>query len=191
MKKPASTWRVPPVISRSDVRPHLAAIVRHAAAGNGVLVGPSDKLAFSAFVSEAEFERRQASYRAKSRDIDIEALRQHWSREREQVENTGGPLIILRKGEPVAALVPTTRALQKKVPRTLATLEMSHINLLHQLDQRVIALEGHVSALMNGTLNSESLKELRQTMAVARVVLKEWRDKQGYDGEPPAGPPAP
>jgi hypothetical protein len=65
---------------------------------------------------------------------------------------------------------------------------MSHINLLHQLDRRVIALENCVSALVSGTLNPESLKELRQTMAVARVVLKEWRDKQGYDGEPPGRP---
>jgi len=189
-KQPTRPWKVPRNVPRSNVRAHLAGSTRHAAAGNEVFVGTSEDSAFSAFISEAEFERRQMSFPIKSREMDIEALRTNWSREREQVENTGGPLKVLRKKECVAVFVPTRRALDKKVPQTLATLKMSHLDLLHRLDHRVATLETTIHDLTDGILSPENLKELRQTMAISNVILREWRKLQGHNGEPPSGPPS-
>lgn len=188
-KQPSHPWKVPRHVPRSNVRAHLAAITRHAAAGNEVLVGISDASAFSSFISEAEFERRKASFPVTARDMDIETLRTNWSKEREQVENTGGPLRVLRKKACIAVFVPTRRALDKKVSRTLETLKMSHIDQLHHLGQRVANLEAIIHDFTDGILRPESIKEMHKTMALAGTILREWRKQQGHDGEPPLGPP--
>jgi antitoxin (DNA-binding transcriptional repressor) of toxin-antitoxin stability system len=131
-------WKVPSAVPKSEVRAHLAAIVRHAAAENEVCVGRSRDTAYSAFVSPAGFRRKRSSFHVSQLEVDIDELRRNWSRHREGVENSGRPLCILRKGKAIAMLIPTPR---------------------------------------------------HQTMGIARVVLKEWREKQGYTGSPPDGPP--
>ena len=188
-KRLSRPWKVPRHVPRSNVRAHLAAITRHAAAGNEVLVGISDASAFSSFISEAEFERRKPLFPVTTRDMDIETLRTNWSKEREQVENTGGPLRVLRKKVCIAVFVPTRRALDKKVSQTLETLKMSHINQLHNLGQRVANLEAIIHDFTNVILRPENVKDMHKTMALARTILSEWRKQQGHDGEPPLGSP--
>jgi PHD/YefM family antitoxin component YafN of YafNO toxin-antitoxin module len=167
----SSRWPVPKVVARSQVRPHLAQIVRHVAAGNEVMVGSSAEKAYSAFVPPAEFQRRRLPLAAK--EIDIDELRRNWSREREQVENTGRPISILRKREPAVVFIPTPRALEKKVARTIETLRHAELGLLHDLKERVQALEERM-------LDAEEMKEFRRAMGIMRVVLNDWREKQGH-----------
>ncbi len=164
------------------MRPHLAAIIRHVRAGNEVMVGGSEKTAWSCFVSLEEFQRRQSFYRVKPQEIDVEEMRRCWSRERELVENSGLPVRILRKGEPFAMFIPTRRALEKKVPRTLETLDRSEIETLDRLGQRVTKLEAAIDALSQRTLDEEAMREFRQAIGVTRVVLRQWRESQGLPG---------
>jgi hypothetical protein len=189
----AAEWPVPTVVPVSDVRAHLAAITRHAAAGNTVFVGKSEATAFSAFVSLDEFRTCRDSFIANPKNIDVESLRRKWSFEREQVENTGRPLRILRNREPRAVLVPTERAVDLKVTRTYEALDDRHIKLLGKVYRQIGDLEGQVSGLtaqvdaLSARIPTEDeAKVLHQTIALARVVLNDWREKQGLPREPPS-----
>jgi hypothetical protein len=87
-------------------------------------------------------------------------------------------------------LIPTPRALEKKVAPALAVLKKTQTHvLLDKLERRVEKLESGFRALDNRLLDEKSMEEFHQTMGIARVVLKEWREKQGYTGSPPDGPP--
>ncbi|MGH7100429.1 MAG: hypothetical protein ACREE4_22670 [Stellaceae bacterium] len=133
---------MPPVVPRSEARPHLAAIVRHVAAGNEVLVGSSEKTAYSKFISLDEFERQRKSFSASPIDVNIDDLRRRWSFEREQVENSGRPVCILLKGEPSVAFVPTPHAMKKKIARTREALGQTHIETqIEQLSRSIAALK--------------------------------------------------
>jgi PHD/YefM family antitoxin component YafN of YafNO toxin-antitoxin module len=178
---------VPSLVPLKDVRAHLAAITRHAAAGNVVLVGSSEKSTFSAFVSLEEFANRRKSFSVNPKNIDIEALRGRWSFEREQVENSGRPLRILRKGEPRAVLVPTPLAIELKVTRTRETLDDGQIELLRTVGKQVRALQtrldgltNHLQSLERAVLERLDIAEaqnakLRQVVELARASSTEPR----------------
>lgn len=184
----AATWRVPAAVPRSEVRAHLAAIVRHVGAGNVVHVGTSQENAYSVFIPLDELKAKRAQFRNAPEDIDIERLRSRWSSEREHVENTGGPLRILRNGEPVAALIPTSRALAKKVKRTVTTLDKAHVQLLADLDQRVGRIEAGIQAVTEQFLDGQEVPNFRQIIGIARVVLEEWRASKGLSAKVPDNP---
>jgi PHD/YefM family antitoxin component YafN of YafNO toxin-antitoxin module len=181
-KPSTSKWTPSSLVTRSEVRPNLAAILRHTEKGNQVRVGSSEKSAYSAFVSCEEFKRKRRSFAGELGEIDVEEFRRNWPREREHVENTGSALRILRKGVPVAIFCPTTRAFEKKVARTIETVNKSRI------ERRVAGLESRIAALKERTLDEKDVKEFRQAMGLMRELLKEWRKTQGLPGTPnPSG----
>lgn len=113
----SSAWNVASVVACREAGRHLSAIGWHVAADHVVVVGGSRRTACSAFVSEPEFNRQRISFPVASRDIDIEVLRQTWSDERAQTEDTGEPLRIFQHGKILFVLVPTARALKlRKAP---------------------------------------------------------------------------
>jgi hypothetical protein len=174
----ASRWEVPDAVPRGQVRPHLAAIVRHAKAGNEIFVGASAKAAYSAFVPLNWFERKRIVPIADIDDMDIEKLRGRWSSEREQTENTGRALRILRNEAPSCLFVATDRAVERKVSRTLVNLKKSDTELLRQLHKRVTEIECGIQllggmlekVLSQGTLSDDDRKLL------GRLRLKEGAD---------------
>ena len=195
-RKKAERWPVPSCIPRSQVRPHLAAIVRHAGAGHIVHVGTSPESAYSAFVSLEELKVQKARFRTIPADIDIERLRSRWSAEREHVENTGRPLRVLRNGEAIAAFVPTPRAIRNKVARTVADMDKAQVALLGELGQRlarietgVAAIESFITTAMDQFRDGQEAPSLQRLIGLARVVLKEWRESKGLDGQGPDSPP--
>ena len=111
-------WNVASVVACLEAGRHLSAIGSHVAADHVVVVGSSRRTAYSAFVSEPEFNRQRISFSVAPRDIDIELLRQTWPDERAQTENTGEPLRIFQHGKILFVLVPTARALKLGTPRT-------------------------------------------------------------------------
>ena len=86
-------------------------------------------------------------------------------------------------------LVPTRRALEKKVRRIQEVLGKSEIELLHKLDQRVTNLEAGIDVLKERMLDGEAMKEFRQIMGVGRAIFKQWRESQGLPGSPLENPP--
>ncbi len=169
-------WEVPSVVRRSEVRAHLAAIVRHVSKGERVMVGMSSERAYSAFITEREFQRQHASKLPEPRDVDVEELRRLWSAEREQVENTGKPLRINRKGEVSAFLVPTKRALEIKVASTRKVMEGCGIGAIEEMNERLARVESLVLDIQAKMLPDEELRKLR---GLCDEMFRAWRASNG------------
>lgn len=148
------------------MRDQLGPIVSAAGSGKQIFVGTQRERAGCVFVSPVEYERRRSSFRHRAGEIEVERLRRHWRSEREQVENVGKPLRVSIRGEAVAYLVPTPRALATKIARTEAAFTKA-----------------------TELPSAEELSEFRRLLALGREIVKEWRELRGLKRDVPPPPP--
>lgn len=171
--------------SRSEAKRALGRIIDEAENGvrSHVLNGLKKARPGSSFVPLADLD---ASQRAAAREVDAERLRRQWSDHREEVENIGTVLIIMREGEAACALVPAPDALRRKVSRGRTAMKESALLSVAEVAQAVGTLRHEVDDLRGALLGLVGedgvptfLALVRRLETLVNVLRNEWRDSKG------------
>lgn len=177
--------------SRSAAKRALGRIIDDAQNGtiSDVLNGLKRARPGSRFIPLSDLTPAQ---RKRSREVDAERLRRQWSDHREEVENIGTVLIILREGEAACAFVPAEDSERRKIPRARAAVREDALLSFDDVTEAVDTLRGDVHDLqvsLGSLVGEEGIPTLmvavRRLTSLVNAHRNEWRESKGL---PPLTP---
>ena len=171
--------------SRSEAKRALGRIID--AAENGVrshvMNGLKKARPGSSFIPLTDLD---PTLRAVAREVDAERLRRQWSDHREEVENIGTVLIVMREGEAACAFVPAPDALRRKVSRNQTAMKAFPLLSVDEIAQAIRTLRDDVDDVRGalvGLVGDDSvptlLASVKRLETLVNVLRNEWRESRG------------
>ncbi len=172
----ASIKSAPECVPSSEARDALTSILKKVKSGNVVYIGTTPKLAYSKFVRPNACPE---AFQDDARQVTVDELRKQWKRQREYAEVTGLPVGISSRGQPVAALVATQRALEKKVGPLHDSVDRELRKTLDLILKRLTSIE---LCIPTADQMTKWQNEAARLKAAATVIANQARQ---ISGDPP------
>lgn len=168
-------WKMPEnrVISRNEARENLAAIISNVQrTGKDVWIGLSEDKALSSIISIEHYEKeKNDAFRdgLSAEDVEIQELRKKWAHFRSIVEASGKSRRILKRGAPVAVLVPTGRAYDRHISAVRDEMEVDI--------RKKVTLEVHQEEFFEITQKSqEEIRKIKKELSSLRKEISLYRE---------------
>lgn len=171
--------------TRSEAKRALGRIIDDAEKGvpSNVLNGLKKARPGSSFIPLSALTPAQQK---RSREVDAERLRRQWSDHREEVENIGTVLIVLRENQAACALVPAEDSERRKIPRYRAAVRGEALLSFADVSEALDSLRGDVDNLqesLGGLVGEEGIPTLmvavKRLTSLVNAHRSEWRESKG------------